>query len=187
MKSVRRLLHEDCGEVLLINADCLPGVARLDRAEFERLLDLPNSHIVAIAPDETVIGYALAFPDHAPYDGEEFELLLKTCRRPFLYIDQVAVRTTVRRTGVASTLYNAIEADARSRSMSGLCCEVNLSPPNPTSIAFHRNMGFECCFARKPDPGFAFKNDPPGCARVWLRSWSFSWVSPPSLSVLSCA
>ena len=142
MKSVRRLSREDCGSVLAINGESVPGVCRLDKEEFERLLGLPNLHIAICAPHRTVIGYALVFPDTASYDGEEFQIFLKTCARPFLYIDQVAVGTTMRRSGVASTIYNAIAVEARKRKISDLCCEVNLSPPNPASISFHRNLGF---------------------------------------------
>lgn len=143
MKPARRLLRQDCEAVLLTNAESFPGVAQLDETEFERLLILSNCHIAIDAADGTMAGYALVIPDHAPYDGEEFGVLLRTSRRPFLYIDQVAVRAKDRRTGIASALYSAIESDARSTKMSGLCCEVNLSPPNPTSIAFHRSLGFE--------------------------------------------
>lgn len=129
--------------MLAINAESSPGVARLDQTEFDRLLALPNAHLVAESSCETVIGYALAFPDFVEYDGEEFQKLLKTLNKPFLYIDQIAIRANKRRTGVASALYKGIEMHARSRSMSALCCEVNLRPPNPTSIKFHRRMGFE--------------------------------------------
>lgn len=143
MKPARRLLREDRSAVLQINAQSVPGVTQLDGPEFERLLDLPNGHIAIEAADESIVGYVLAFPDHAPYDGEEFGILLKTVSRPFLYIDQVAILPSERRTGVASALYAALEVDARIKSMRGLCCEVNLSPPNPTSALFHRSLGFE--------------------------------------------
>lgn len=143
MTLVRRLLSEDCAAALQINAESLPGVARLDRAEFERLLDLPNCHLAIEASDGSLVGYALGFPFNAPYDGEEFLTFRKAIPVPFLYIDQVAVRANRRRTGVASALYDALEAKARSEAMPSLCCEVNLSPPNPTSLAFHRSIGFE--------------------------------------------
>lgn len=142
MKSLRRLGYSDCREVLRINAESLPGVARLDEKEFDRLMGITNAHLAIEGADTAIIGYALAFPSNAAYDGEEFLAFLEACEGPFMYIDQVAVETNMRRRGVASSLYQALEDEARRSSMSALCCEVNLVPPNPGSIAFHRDREF---------------------------------------------
>ncbi len=143
VKPTRHLARRDFSAVLAINAMGFPGVAPLDEVEIERLMLLPNAHLAVSAVDDYLLGYALAFPDHAPYDGEEFQVLLAHCPRPFLYIDQVAIAPNMRRKGVASALYSALEVEARKLSMSRLCCEVNLQPPNPVSVAFHQTMGFE--------------------------------------------
>ena len=137
------MLTIDFEDVLRINAQSIPGVAVLDNVELLRLMSLPNAHRAAKSADNRVVGYVLAFPDHAEYDGEEFEALQRLCPRSFLYVDQVAVEATMRRNGVAVSLYSALERDARYAAMSALCCEVNLKPPNPTSVAFHLSMGFE--------------------------------------------
>lgn len=118
-------------------------MAHLDGKEFERLLALPNAHLALEDTDATLIGYLLAFPSQAPYDGEEFIALVRSRAERFLYIDQVAVARHMRRTGAASALYEHVEADARRTAFAALCCEVNLEPPNPGSLAFHRQAGFE--------------------------------------------
>lgn len=143
MNGPRSLSSADSAEVLRINAESRPGVAGLDQAELHRLAALPNSHLAMEGPGAAIVGYALAFPSSAIYEGEEFRKLLQICPAPFLYIDQVAVDTSMRRKGVASILYKALERLARHSSMSALCCEVNLEPPNPGSMAFHENMGFK--------------------------------------------
>ncbi|MFO0589207.1 MAG: GNAT family N-acetyltransferase [Polyangiaceae bacterium] len=142
MKAIRQLAASDQTDVLRINAESLPGVARLDENEIGRLLHLPNSHLAAEGADHTVLGYALAFPSDAPYDGEEFHFLKRLQPEPFLYIDQVAVGATARRAGVASALYEALATYARHRRLAAMCCEVNLEPPNPGSLAFHQDAGF---------------------------------------------
>ncbi|MEQ8230636.1 MAG: GNAT family N-acetyltransferase [Gammaproteobacteria bacterium] len=142
MKHIRRLSASDRSPVLRINADSVPGVARLDHTEFDRLLELPNAHQVIEDTDGTIIGYLLAFPSKAPYDGEEFIALVLSREERFLYIDQVAVASGMRRTGAASALYDRVENHARQSAFASLCCEVNLVPPNPGSLAFHRNAGF---------------------------------------------
>lgn len=142
MKGIRPLAPTDCEEILRINAESQPGVAHLDRAEFERLVGLKNEHLVMEGPKGGLVGYLLAFPSDTPYDGAEFILLTKTSLGPFIYIDQVAVGATERRTGAAARLYQATEAAALRRGIQELSCEVNLNPPNPGSLAFHRSKGF---------------------------------------------
>lgn len=142
MKGIRTLCSSDCEEVLRINSESLPGVARLDSTELERLLAMPNEHIAMEGPSGGLVGYILAFRSEAPYDGEEFLTFVKSRSRPFIYIDQIAVDRSMRRMGRASILYKAMEAQVRSKSITDLCCEVNLNPPNLVSLAFHRDTGF---------------------------------------------
>ena len=142
MKSIRPLTPSDCEEVLRINAESQPGVAHLDRPELERLVRLKNDHLVMEGPNGGLVGYLLAFPSDAPYDGEEFLFLNKASLGSFIYIDQIAVDAAERRTGSASSLYRATEAAAQRRGIQELSCEVNLNPPNPGSLAFHRSKGF---------------------------------------------
>lgn len=143
MKSIRALASSDCEAVLRINAESQPGVSCLDRAELMRLMAMSGEHLAIEEPDAGLLGYLLAFRSDAPYDGEEFLAFKKSCTTPFIYIDQVAVDAARRRAGLASSLYRAIEAEAHRRGSLALCCEVNLTPPNPGSLTFHQNRGFD--------------------------------------------
>lgn len=142
MKGVRALTSSDCEAVLRINSESLPGVARLDRAEFERLMAIPNVHLAIDSSEGRLVGYILAFRSDASYDGEEFLSFAKLGPDPFICIDQVAVDAGKRRERLASTLYSALEQRARKAMTAYLCCEINLNPPNPASLAFHLNKGF---------------------------------------------
>lgn len=119
-----------------------PGLARLDRAEFERLLTIPNEHLAIEGLEGGLLGYLLAFRSDASYDGEEFLSFVEMASEPFIYIDQVAVDARFRRGSLASTLYSVLEGQTLNSPAAYLCCEVNLSPENPTSLAFHMNRGF---------------------------------------------
>ena len=142
MLDIRKLVLSDCEAVLGINAASVPGVATLDESEFARLMVIPNHHLAAEGANQVVVGYALAFNSNAPYDGEEFGFFQQTMAQPFIYIDQVATQLEFRRTGMGSSIYDAIEKGARLSKASALCCEVNINPPNPVSFAFHRSRGF---------------------------------------------
>ncbi len=142
MLSIRNLILSDCIAILQINAESVPGVAALDESEFVRLMAMPNHHVAIESPNHLVVGYALAFNSNAPYDGEEFQIFQRKLLKPFIYIDQVATRIDSRRMGIGSAIYDALENEARLCDASTLCCEVNIDPPNPESMAFHQKRGF---------------------------------------------
>jgi hypothetical protein len=143
MVLIRPIADADHSEVLSINAGSRPAVALLDRIELRRLLACGGLHLAAVADDRTIVGYTLAFLNADPYDGEEFGYFLAHIQKPFIYIDQVAVRHRRQRAGVARKLYEALIEHAKAREIDVLCCEVNISPPNPVSMAFHQQLGFE--------------------------------------------
>jgi predicted GNAT superfamily acetyltransferase len=60
----------------------------------------------------------------------------------FLYVDRVVVAAEARGLGHARRLYDDLAATAAGRP---LCCEINLVPPNPASLAFHERLGFAAC------------------------------------------
>ena len=138
----RPLRAEDARPLLEINAAATPGVAVLDSLELTRLMGLSDRHLVA-ANGNDVCGYALVFRESGAYDGEEFEAFRGALEgAPFLYIDQVAVGEAHRGCGIGRLLYDAIDRQGCADGVDWLCCEVNISPPNPGSSAFHARMGF---------------------------------------------
>ena len=128
--------------MLRINAASRPAVAPLGDAELRRRLACGGLHLVAEADDRSVAGYALTFANGDPYDGEEFRYFNGRMRQHFIYIDQVAADRHRRRAGIGTKLYGALLDHARERGIGILCCEVNTSPPNPASLAFHLQLGF---------------------------------------------
>lgn len=60
----------------------------------------------------------------------------------FAYVDRVAVAPHARRQGLASRLYEDFEKTVAG-AVDVMTCEVNVRPPNDTSMRFHRQLGFE--------------------------------------------
>jgi uncharacterized protein len=138
--AVRRAQPEDAAAIRAINAAGRPGVAPLTPHELDSIAGGATRCWVAEEPGE-IIGYLIAYAIRDVYDGEEFAWFRR--RYPaFLYIDQVAVVPGSRRAGVGSRLYQVAEDAARTQGLDALCCEVNLEPPNPISLSFHRRLGF---------------------------------------------
>jgi hypothetical protein len=124
-----------------INAAGLPGVTPLSTEELAALETGALRCWVAEAP-EGVAGYLIAYTASDAYDGEEFAWFQRHFAR-FLYIDQVAIASRSRRGGIGSALYQAIADEALALGLDSLTCEVNLVPPNPVSLSFHRARGFQ--------------------------------------------
>jgi len=101
--------------------------------------------LVAIATHARVIesghGFVIALSEQTPVQGPNHAWFV--ARYPvFLYIDRIVIAPASRGLGHARRLYEDLAAVADGRP---LCCEVNLLPANPVSLAFHERMGFTAC------------------------------------------
>ncbi|WP_129648070.1 GNAT family N-acetyltransferase [Peristeroidobacter agariperforans] len=142
MLTVRTATERDLDAIILVNEAGRPHVASLDHRELQRLHSLGAQLFVAESSRASVRGYLIAFSHLHDYDAEEFQALRRRIDCSFLYIDQVAVHPDVRRAGGGLLLYEAAHRFARIHNLEKLCCEVNLEPPNPRSLAFHEKAGF---------------------------------------------
>jgi predicted GNAT superfamily acetyltransferase len=85
--------------------------------------------------------FMLAFDQDARYDSPNF---LWFCSRypRFVYVDRIVVASSARGRGCARRLYRDLFEHARRAGHAHVVCEVNTSPPNPASDAFHTALGF---------------------------------------------
>jgi predicted GNAT superfamily acetyltransferase len=102
-------------------------------------------HLVAEAFLVRRIGAAeallLAFDQDAAYDSPNFLWFRERYRR-FVYVDRIVVAAEARGRGHARKLYRELFEQAGRAGYGRVVCEVNSSPPNPASHAFHADLGF---------------------------------------------
>jgi uncharacterized protein len=85
--------------------------------------------------------FLLAFDQDADYDSPNF--LWFRARYPrFVYVDRIVVAASARGRGCARRLYRDLFEQAESANHERVVCEVNISPPNPASDAFHAALRF---------------------------------------------
>jgi predicted GNAT superfamily acetyltransferase len=85
--------------------------------------------------------FLLAFDQDAQYDSPNF--LWFCARYPrFVYVDRIVVASSARGRGCARRLYRDLFEYAVRAGHERVVCEVNISPPNPASGAFHAALGF---------------------------------------------
>jgi uncharacterized protein len=85
--------------------------------------------------------FLLAFDQGADYDSPNF-LWFRARYASFVYVDRIVVAESARGRGCASRLYRDLFEQAERASHERVVCEVNISPPNPASDAFHAALGF---------------------------------------------
>ena len=134
---IRALVNDDLPVVLALN--------NAHAAEVNALTAPALATLVAVAAHACVLdgglGFLIALDERAPVQGPNHAWFL--ARYPeLLYIDRVVIAPAARGRGHARRMYEALVAVAAHRP---LCCEVNLAPPNPGSMAFHERLGFTAC------------------------------------------
>ena len=138
--NVRPAAASDLAAILAINAAGQPGVSPFLSDEVAALASGAIRCWVAEAAGR-MAGYLIAYRQDETCEGDEFAWFQRAYPS-FLYVDQIAVAPAVQRTGAGSALYRATTAYAAAQGLGLLTCEVNLDPPNPGSLAFHRRLGF---------------------------------------------
>ncbi|SDS95309.1 hypothetical protein SAMN04488570_3125 [Nocardioides scoriae] len=134
---LRPITPADHADVLALNERHVELLAPLDEPRLVQLLGWADRALV-LDVDGRFAGFVLTFTDGSAYDGENFGWFSE--RHDHLaYLDRVVIHDDFRRRGLATALYDDLEA-ATDRPV--LALEVNLDPPNEPSLAFHRARGY---------------------------------------------
>ena len=141
MLLIRQAKISDFPRILDINAAEEEKTSRIDLARITQLDSWSDYHRVAVVDDE-VVGFLLVMSETSDYDGENFRWFVERYSR-FLYVDRIVIDTSAAGRGVGSALYRDLIQFAATQGCPLLCCEINVSPPNPVSHAFHAHFGFE--------------------------------------------
>jgi uncharacterized protein len=136
--TLRELTRGDWPAVLALNEESVGELSELDEERLRWIVSLAHRSL-AVESEGGVIAFALAIGPRTGYDSENYRWFDARFER-FLYLDRVAVSPRMRRRGVASGLYDAMEAAAAP--LERMVCEVNVRPRNRASLAFHAARGY---------------------------------------------
>ena len=137
---IRQAQATDFSRILDINATEEEKTSRIDLARIAQLDGWSDYHRVAVLEDQ-VVGFLLVMSDASDYDGDNFRWFIERYKR-FLYVDRIVIDQAYAGQGVGSALYGDLIEFAATQGRPALCCEINVSPPNPVSHAFHARFGF---------------------------------------------
>ncbi len=134
---LRPILPADHAAVLALNQRNVELLSPMDRSRLVTLVDLAETADV-IEVEGHFAGFVMTFGAGAAYDSENFAWFTERLD-DFCYLDRVVLAEGFRRRGLGTEVYDELEAHCGRPSFA---LEVNLDPPNTTSLAFHRGRGF---------------------------------------------
>ena len=152
--TTRNIEIADLPLVLEINNANTPGVSELTLSELET--DIKNClHALAIDNEHgEVCAFCITFAPDAPDAGANHRWFAERFES-FVYLDRIAIDSNHQNRGLGALLYQSVEQHMlNSAEHSLLCCEVNLEPPNPGSIRFHKRIGFTEVGQHSPQQGY---------------------------------
>ena len=145
--SVRAAVSGDVRHLLALNELALPHVTSMSSAGFAHLMGQSSIALVVEevgVPDPFPIGFCLVLGPGLDYQSVNYRWVMDRYADA-LYLDRVVVDADRRGRGVGQRIYAEVQRLMRSDwpKFPTLALEVNLEPPNPESLAFHRKLGFD--------------------------------------------
>ncbi|MCU1495647.1 MAG: acetyltransferase family protein [Acidimicrobiaceae bacterium] len=140
---IRSVTSKDAPAILALNAESESALSPLDAEALDTLLATTALALLAVDGEgegDEVLGFALAFGPGATYDSANYRWFEQRYDS-YLYLDRIAVDGRHRRRGVGRAIYDEMERHAEPSGR--MLCEVNLVPPNDTSLAFHASRGYD--------------------------------------------
>ena len=138
--TLRPATEADIPALVALNAAVVDVTSPMDAARCAELIAASTSCLVAVNAGE-VVGFALVMTEGDPYDGENFGWFGTRLKR-FVYVDRIVIGAQARGRGLGTRFYAQIEDDARAAGCLMFAAEMNLVPPNATSLGFHAARGF---------------------------------------------
>lgn len=132
------LSNEQFERVLTLNNIHAKETSYLETADLERLIS--RSYLTKTIGE--LDAFLIAMSHSSPHDGINYSWF-KERFDSFAYIDRIVTAEHARGKGHAKSLYLALMDKAKEDGIDMVCCEINHSPPNPGSVAFHEKLGFE--------------------------------------------
>ncbi|MEX2550520.1 MAG: GNAT family N-acetyltransferase [Nitriliruptoraceae bacterium] len=137
---LRPIVAADHAAIVACNDAEVPRVSHLGAdglVDLLRFVDLG----VLVEVDGHLAGFVLAIAPGTAYASVNYRAFEER-GTDHLYVDRLVTVPAFRRRGLATRLSDAVEDHARATGRAEVTCEVNVRPPNPASLAFHRARGF---------------------------------------------
>lgn len=148
---MREIRDEDVDGVLKLNNASIPAVNELTKTELENILKMSQKSWI-VERDGVVAAALLTLESGESYQSDNYTWLDNQFDN-YCYVDRIMVDVQAKRNGLGKQLYDMLETYAKAIRAEVLLCEVNIEPPNPQSLSFHNDLGWEPFHDREHGPG----------------------------------
>lgn len=148
--TLRRAEDTDLEAVLQLNEMSVPAVNSVDLEEM-RWFAANVAYFSVAMHNEQFAGFLIGMRPGTTYASPNYRWFCDTYS-DFGYIDRIAVAESARRHGLATRMYQDFERSLPD-AVAVLTCEVNIEPPNESSMRFHERFGFEAVGSQTTDGG----------------------------------
>ena len=137
--ALRPVEEDDLEAVLRLNEASVPEVGSVGLEQMNWFA--ANAAYFTVATrDGEFAGFLIGLRPGTAYASPNYRWFCDNYE-DFGYIDRIAIAPDARRLGLATRLYRDFEASLPP-SVAVMTCEVNILPPNESSMRFHENYGF---------------------------------------------
>ena len=137
--TIRDVRDDELDAVLSLNEASIPAVNSISIGQMRWFREHAAYFRVGV-DDDRLGAFLIGMRPGTGYDSLNYTWFCKHYD-DFGYIDRIAVADHARRLGLATRLYDDFRSTLPD-TVDVMTCEVNLKPPNESSMAFHRRLGF---------------------------------------------
>lgn len=130
--TLRPIRQHDFDTIIELNETALEGVGSLDHEGLALLVKQADQALVCEEAGD-IAGFVITLPPGSVYDSSRYDWFEKRLDE-YVYLDRIVVSRAHRRKGVASRLYDAVEADVP--------VALEVYDTNEPSLAFHERRGY---------------------------------------------
>ena len=137
---IRPYEAQDEEAILQLNEDSVRVLSPMDTNRFVYLKSM--SRLILVAEyDKKVVAFLMGFSDRADYDSVNYQWFSDRLKS-FFYIDRIVVNKKYRSLGIGRTFYSKIHDWASQQEIKWLVAEIDIEPPNESSLKFHNRQQF---------------------------------------------
>lgn len=139
--TVRLAEPGDYEKILRLNLESVHFLSPLTPEKLRHLHD-ESDCLKVLEKDGEILGFYIVFREGADYDSVNYQWFSKNYPQ-FLYIDRVVIDQSYKSKGYGTHLYEDIIGHGKDTGVPVITAEIDINPPNPVSLQFHRRFGFE--------------------------------------------
>lgn len=138
---LRNYKPKDIDKILKLNKKSVHFLSPLTKKSLKKLISQCDFTLV-VEVDGSVEGFILALSENKDYESVNYQWFLKKYDE-FLYIDRVVVSKKYQGQGIGNYIYKNVLQKAKKENYPYLLAEIDIEPPNPKSLNFHKKFGFK--------------------------------------------